>query len=129
MEEEGPDLERPSGQLDLRRFRELSDGEAGSRRVVIRQYLDQAWGLFEAAAHAVETHDARTLRLVAYTLGESSRAVGAEAVALVAAALEATATDAMRGAPLLLGRALACLIATEQEFKRVLGEDPGRRAA
>jgi HPt (histidine-containing phosphotransfer) domain-containing protein len=129
MEEEGPDLERPSGQLDLRRFRELSDGEADSRRVMIRQYLDQAWSLFEAAAHAVETRDARTLRLVAHTLGESSRTVGAEAVALVAAALEASATDAMRGTPLLLGRALACLIATEREFERFLEEDPGREAA
>ena len=119
----------PSGQIDLTRLTEISSGDVGFEREIVAEYLQQAWGLLEAATRALETKDAGALRRIAHTLKGSSLTVGAETVALAAAALEAAVTESLQGAPMLLGRILACLSATEREFERHFREGRGREAA
>lgn len=119
----------PSAELDLERLSEISGGEAEFEREIVAEYLEQAWALLESATHALESKDTAALRLVAHTLKGSSKTVGAEGVARVAASLEALTADSRHGAAPLLGLVLACLTATESEFERYFDTERGREAA
>lgn len=127
--EETPDPGPPSAQLDLARLLEISDGEAEFEREIVTEYMEQAWSLFDAATRAIMAKDVDELRRAAHTLKGSSRTVGADGVAVAAAALESVATETTQGTPPLLGRVYACLVATEREFERYFREGRGRNVA
>ena len=119
----------PSAELDLERLSEISGGEAEFEREIVAEYLEQAWALLESAARALEAKDVAELRRVAHTLKGSSKTVGAEGVARVAASLETLTAESTQGVAPLLGRVLACLTVTEREFERYFREARGRDAA
>lgn len=119
----------PSAQLDLARLCEISSGETDFELEIVAEYMGQAWSLFDVATQALMAKDAAELRRAAHTLKGSSSTVGAEGVAVAAAALEAAATESTRGAAPLLGHVYACLVATEREFERHFREARGREAA
>jgi HPt (histidine-containing phosphotransfer) domain-containing protein len=124
-----PDQGSPSAQLDLERLLEISGGETEFEREIVAEYLEQTRALFQSARRALETNDAAVLRRVAHTVKGSSRTIGAEGVAALAAALEESIGDSPAGVPALLERGLACLIATEQAFQQYFASDRGREAA
>ena len=129
MEDGDLDPVPPSGQLDLERLAEISSGEIEFEREIIAEYMEQAWGLFEEATRALEAKDAAALRRIAHTLKGSSRTIGADGVALAAATLEEAAAESTQGTAAVLGRAFACLTATERAFERYFREGRGREAA
>jgi HPt (histidine-containing phosphotransfer) domain-containing protein len=119
----------PSARFDRARLAEISDGEIAFEHEIAGEYLAQAWGLIEEATRALEVRDATTLARIAHTLKGSSRTIGAEGVAELAAELEIAASSSTQGTAPLLARVLACLVATERELDRTFGTDRYRKAA
>ncbi len=115
--------------FDLARLAEISGGDAEFEREIAGEFLGQARELFEEAARALETCDAAALRRVAHTLKGSSRTVGADGLARLAAELEELAAESTQGAAPALARALSCLVSTERELDRYFGTDRYRKAA
>ena len=119
----------PAAKFDLARLAEISGGDVEFEQEIAGEYLAQARELCEQAARALETHDAVALSRAAHTLKGSSRTVGAEGVAQLAAELEASAADSTQAAASSLARARACLVASERELDRHFGTDRYRKAA
>jgi len=130
MARDGFDPMASAAAFDFARLAEVSGGDGQFERELSREYIGQSWTLLAQIAGALERRDGGTLRRSAHTLKGSSRTIGAEGVAVVAALLERIADEPDRSpAPGMLERARRSLTATEQVLDRYFGSDEYRRAA
>ena len=130
MARDGFDPRTAAAEFDLARLAEVSGGDGEFERELSREYIGQAWTLLAQIAAALERRDLGTLRRAAHTLKGSSRTIGAEGVAVLAAHLERVADEPdLSPAPGMLERARHALTATELALDRYFGSDEYRRAA
>jgi len=130
MARDGFDPSASTAEFDFGRLAEVSGGDREFERELSREYTGQSWVLLAQIAAALERRDGDTLRRSAHTLKGSSRTIGAEGVAVLAALLESIADEPdLSPAPGMLERARRSLTATEQALDRYFGSDEYRRAA
>jgi len=130
MTRDGFESETPSAEFDLKRLAEISGGDGEFEREIAGEYVSQSRTLLDDLSRAIESGDPSALRRTAHTLKGSSRTIGAQGVAGLAAQIERLdPTTNAEAAAAVLGRARASLSVVEQTLDGYFGSDEYRRAA
>jgi HPt (histidine-containing phosphotransfer) domain-containing protein len=120
----------PAANFDFSRLALISDGDKDFEREIAGEYLGQSRQLLAQISEAIRSGDAPALRQASHTLKGSSRTVGAEGLGELGAELEQIEGQLDPAATAeKLGRAQACLLATERRLDEYFGTDGYRNVA
>lgn len=129
MARDGSEAGASEVQFERGRLKEISGGDTEFEREIAGEYVTQAWALLAEITSAIERGDPEPLRRAAHTLKGSSRTIGAQGVADLAAQLEKLAGQPGPLVTTLVGRIRGALTGTQQILDRYFGSDAYRRAA
>jgi len=86
-------VEEPAAEFDFARLAEISGGDRDFELELTDEYVEQSRTLLEEYAGALQRRDTGAMARAAHTLKGSSRTIGAQAVAVLAAHLERLAGE------------------------------------
>ena len=115
--------------FDFARLADISGGDTEFELEILSDYFAQNSTLLSELDRALSTGDVATVRRAAHTLKGSSRTVGAESVAAIAAEIEClAATGTLPGGGGLLARVRHAWAGTQDLLLERFGPDAFRKA-